>query len=70
MIQCKDCEFFKIDKDGRRVFMCDPDTNIKEPACIAKWQLVRLDELVVMRRKILAYVRYGNIDEADYWKTN
>jgi len=46
MIQCKDCEFCEIGPDGRRSFKCDPFLNIKEPECIAKWQLIRLDMLV------------------------
>ena len=26
-------------------FRCDPFSNIKEPECLAKWQLLRLNEL-------------------------
>ena len=33
MIQCKDCEFYSEDAEGRRTFACDPFKNIKEPHC-------------------------------------
>lgn len=84
MIQCKDCEFCDIGSDGRRTFKCDPFTNIKEPECIAKWQLIRLDMLVASYQQMLKW--YGklaplqdkiiqfmqreieDIDEADSWK--
>ena len=50
MIQCKDCELFEMDPRGRRIFHCDPFTNIKEPECLQKWQLLRLDLLVSLYR--------------------
>ncbi len=84
MIQCKDCEFFETGTDGRRIFKCDPFTNIKEPECLAKWQLLRLDMLIVsyrsmlgwyekmgpMQKKIFKYVEreLNDIDESDKWK--
>jgi len=84
MIQCSDCEYFKQDEHGRRTFSCDPFTNIKEPECLQKWQLLRLDFLVSqyqsmlswqqkmapMQDKIFKYVKreLNDIDEADRWK--
>ena len=84
MIQCKDCEFCEISPQGRRTFKCDPFVNIKEPECLAKWQLLRLDMLVStyrgmlnwyekmgpMQNKIFKYVQreLSDIDEADKWK--
>ena len=84
MIQCKDCEFCEIGPDGRRTFKCDPFTNIKEPECISKWQLIRLDMLVAsyqemmkwyrklspLQDKILKYMRreIEDIDESERWK--
>ena len=50
MIQCKDCEYCKTEADGRRTFLCDPFVNIKEPECLAKWQLIRLDMLLATYR--------------------
>lgn len=41
MIQCENCEHFSRDATGRVSFTCDPFSTIKEPACIAKLQLVR-----------------------------
>jgi hypothetical protein len=84
MIQCKDCEFCEISPDGRRTFKCDPFTNIKEPECIAKWQLIRLDMLVASYKgmlkwyeklaplldKIFKYMKreIEDINESEQWK--
>jgi len=84
MIQCKDCQLCEIGPDGRKTFKCDPFENIKEPECLAKWQLLRLDMLVAsyrsmlgmqqklapMQDKILKYVKreLDDLDESDSWK--
>lgn len=84
MIQCTQCELCEIGPDGRRVFKCDPFSNIKEPECVAKWQLIRLDMLLVsyqsmmrwqkemepIQRKMMKYVEreMNDIDESDKWK--
>jgi hypothetical protein len=86
MIQCKDCEYCEIGPDGRRNLKCDPFTNIKEPECLYKWQLIRLDMLLASYQGMLRW--YGKlaplqdklfkfmqreineIDEADSWKTD
>jgi len=84
MIQCKDCEFCEIGPGGRRVFKCDPFVNIKEPECVAKWQLIRLDMLVAsyqgmlkwqkqlapLQDKIFKYMKreIDDIEESDSWK--
>ncbi len=86
MIQCKDCEYYSEDADGRRTFACDPFKNIKEPHCLAKWQLLRLDLLVSafrgmagfqekmgpMQDKILKYVQreLDDLDESEQWKVD
>lgn len=46
MIQCQDCEFFSQEPNGRITLKCNPFVNIKEPECLQKWQLLRLDALV------------------------
>lgn len=84
MIQCKDCEFCQISPEGKRTFKCDPFSNIKEPECIAKWQLIRLDMLVAsysgmlrwyeklapLQDKIFKYMKreIEDIDESEQWK--
>jgi len=84
MIQCKDCEFCEISPNGRRTFKCDPFINIKEPECIAKWQLIRLDILVAnyqstlnmqkkfapLQDKIFKYMQQEieGMDESERWK--
>ena len=84
MIQCKDCEHCQISQDGQRTFKCDPFTNIREPECIEKWQLIRLDMLLAsyhqmlkwqhkfapLQDKIFKYMQreIEDIDESDRWK--
>lgn len=46
MIQCKDCEFCNMGPDGSVEFKCHPFQNIKEPECLTKWQLLKLDTMV------------------------
>jgi len=46
MIQCKDCEFCVIGPDGSIQLKCHPYQNIKEPECLTKWQLLKLDTMV------------------------
>ncbi len=86
MIQCKDCEYCEISPDGRRTFKCDPFSNIKEPECLAKWQLIRLDMLVAthqgmlqwqskmgpLQDKIFKYMQreIDDLDESDRWKAD
>ncbi|MFA5553955.1 MAG: hypothetical protein WCZ89_00250 [Phycisphaerae bacterium] len=55
MIQCKDCELCEFGPDGQRTFKCDPFSNIKEPECLAKWQLIRLDMLVSSYQNMLQW---------------
>ncbi len=45
MIQCKDCEFYHQHADGVPSLECDPFSTIKEPECLAKWQLLQLTTL-------------------------
>ena len=84
MIQCKDCELYEIGPDGRRTFKCDPFSNIKEPECLAKWQLIRLDMLVAsyqgmlkwqgklgpLQDKLFKYMKreIEDMEESDQWK--
>ena len=84
MIQCKDCELCEFGPDGHRTFKCDPFSNIKEPECLAKWQLIRLDMLVSsyqgmlkwydkmgpLQDKLFKYMQreIDTIDESDSWK--
>lgn len=84
MIQCKDCELCEFGENDQRVFKCDPFSNIKEPECIAKWQLIRLDMLVAsyqgmlkwyekmgpMQDKLFKYMEreVDSMDESEKWK--
>jgi len=43
MLDCSQCEHFKLDAAGSAQFTCNPFTNVKEPECLTKWQLLKLD---------------------------
>ena len=45
MIQCSECEFFHRGPGGQAGFSCDPFGNLREPECLIKWQLIKLDVL-------------------------
>lgn len=84
MIQCADCEFFQADHTGAVRMTCDPFSNIKEPECLTKWQLIKLDTMVQayqatlrvynrlapMQEKMFRHMEreMDDIDEADRWK--
>jgi len=55
MIQCKDCEFFSRGAGGEIAFSCDPFTNIKEPECLTKWQLIKINQMVAGYQATLDY---------------
>lgn len=84
MLQCKDCEFFDRGPNEVVVLRCDPFSTIKEPECLHKWQLAKL-ELIVrsqqasaamyqriapLQEKMIKYMEreMDDIDEADRWK--
>lgn len=46
MIQCSDCEHFVQGPHGQVSFNCNPFSTIKEPECLVKLQLVKLDMMV------------------------
>ena len=70
--------------ENHRTFKCDPFVNIKEPECVAKWQLIRLDmllssyrgmqkwqeKLAPLQDKIFKYMQreIEDVDETDKWK--
>lgn len=86
MIQCKDCEYYQTGPEGQRSFKCNPFENIKEPECIEKWQLIRLDMLLAsyqgmlnfqhklgpLQDKILKYMQHEieDIDESERWRVD
>lgn len=84
MLQCEACEYFDRDSAGRPVLRCDPYQNIKEPACLSKHQLVKLESiaqshqstldmyrrLAPLQEKMMRHVEreIDEVDEADRWK--
>lgn len=57
MIQCKECEHFVPGTDGEFSFRCDPFSTIKEPECLAKWQLLKINQMVATYQATLEYYR-------------
>lgn len=56
MMQCKDCEYFVQGPAGQFTLRCDPFSTIKEPECLAKWQLLRIDaQLAKLDMMVRAY---------------
>jgi hypothetical protein len=57
VIQCEGCEFYDRALDGAPILRCDPFSTIKEPECLAKWQLVNLKSMVDGYQATLAMYR-------------
>lgn len=86
MLQCKDCEYFGRGPDGSAHLTCDPFSTIKEPECLAKWQVVQLETVARSHRATLDMYRrlaplqeklfkhmereVDEADEGDRWKYN
>ena len=84
MLRCKDCEYYQENPDGTARLTCDPFSTIKEPQCLAKWQLVHLRVIAQSHQATLEmYRRFAPLqekmfkhmereieetDEADRWK--
>lgn len=84
MLQCKDCDLYHQESNGKRTFLCDPFQNIKEPECLQKWQLLRLDMLLQtfasmtamqarmapLQDKIFKYIKreIDDMEQTDKWK--
>jgi hypothetical protein len=84
MLQCEDCEFGEVGPQGEVRLACNPFTNIKEPECLQKWQLLKLDALhrayeamlssyrrmAPLQEKMMKFMEreIDDIDEADKWK--
>lgn len=84
MLQCKDCEFFDRAPNGAVILRCDPFGTVKEPECLQKWQLLKLDMMVrahqatvamhqrlaPLQEKMIKFMEreLDDVDEADRWK--
>lgn len=86
MIQCSDCEFFKRGESGEVGFSCDPFNNVKEPECLLKWQLIKINQMVAGYQATMKYNEkmaplqekvfnmmereIDSMDEAEKWKSD
>ena len=84
MIQCNQCEHFVQGPNGQVGFTCQPFSTIKEPECLTKWQLVKLDTLVrayqatlqmynrlaPLQEKMFRHMQreVDDMEESDSWK--
>ena len=57
MIQCETCQYFHRGENGQISFSCDPFSNIVEPECIQKWQLIKINQMVSAYQVTLEYYR-------------
>ena len=55
MIQCDQCEFFEKSPTGEVIFRCDPFSNIKEPECISKWQLIKTNQMIACYKRTISH---------------
>ena len=84
MIQCQDCEHYHKGANGEISFRCDPFSTIKEPECLQKWQLIKINQMVASYQATLEYYRklapmqekmfkvvereLNDMDEGEKWK--
>ncbi len=85
MLQCKECEYFHRDENSGQIMLkCSPFDTVKEPACLQKLQLLRMDtlcrmygtmmqfyqKLSPMQEKMMKYMEkeIDDIDESESWK--
>ena len=84
MINCQDCEYFQRGPDGTVIFRCDPFATIKEPECLIKCQLLKLQTMVrsyqatlriyqtlaPMQEKMFRHMEreIDDLDESEKWR--
>ncbi len=84
MMRCTDCEYYGGISGGKVHLLCDPFTNVKEPECLAKWQVLKLETMVQAYTATLEMYRrlaplqermfrhmeqeLDEVEEADAWK--
>ena len=84
MLRCTECEYCVQNPQGGIRLTCDPFSNIKEPECLTKWQLIKLDTMVQsyqatvaiyrklapMQEKMFRHMQreIDEADEAERWK--
>ncbi len=57
MRQCTECEFCVKDEKGRLQFRCNPFVNVKEPECVQKWSLLKMDAMLRLQHATLSFSR-------------
>jgi len=63
MIQCHNCEYYTEGPVGAE-FTCDPFSTIKEPECLVKWQLIKLETMVqAYQQTVRMYQRMAPLQE-------
>ena len=86
MLQCSDCELAEVGPQGEVRLRCNPFSNVKEPECLQKWQLMKLEAMVQaygatlmqyrrmapLQEKMMKFMEreIDDIDEGEKWKTD
>jgi len=84
MLRCTECEYYSSNADGSPRLTCDPMSTIKEPECLAKWQLIQLNviaqshkatldmyrRLAPLQEKMIKHMEreIDETEDADSWK--
>jgi hypothetical protein len=84
MLQCQDCEYCVQDEMGRIQLRCNPFSNVKEPECLQKWVILKMDimvrsyqatmnfyqKLAPLQEKMLKHIEreIEDIEDAEKWK--
>jgi hypothetical protein len=64
MLQCKDCEYCVQDQMGRIQLRCNPFVNIKEPECMQKWMVLKMDIMIRAHQSTLNfYQKFAPLQE-------
>jgi hypothetical protein len=54
MIHCENCQYFERGESGEIALSCDPFSTIVEPECLAKWQLIKTNQMAAQMQQMAA----------------
>ena len=64
MFKCNECEFFERGIGDEILLNCDPFSTVKGPECLARWQLLKLNQLTdYYERTLMHHERVAPMQE-------